>query len=454
MNTRSVLAPRHLWLDGVVVVTLLALINLLVSRTDPGWLRLNPSPYLLVPLLMGGRYGFGPGVTAAVITVLGIALVRTAMGFAPSVATELHAHALTWMFMVIIGGVAGEIWLYFRRRIEQLEATTETLGAKLRQLDADAVILREAKDELDRVTAARDGEISSLDAELRRLYASSVGELPQDILSLLKRQARVTDAALYRVDAVWNSGTELERMGLVGSDEALPEKLVVSSQVIVEQALSVGSLVTLPEILTDNRPNDDSYLMVAPLPGADGRAKALLVVAEMPFIAFNASAADLVDLVCGWSGGVLELSEGAEGRYRIVAGREAQKIFFDSHFLHLVELAFQSARRHRLPSAIVELALPAESVERQPEFERIVLGAVRGGDFVNHPAKPYPVLRILLPLAGERGTDIFVERCSRFCERHGVDRAALRVRRVDLSSVQSAEDALSPFSDQDPSSRA
>lgn len=448
MNLRSLLAPRYIWVDGLVTVGVIATSNLLFARADPGWLELNPSPYLLIPLLMGGRYGFGPGVVSGTIVALVVSVLRGATGFSADISAELQAHSYTWIFTISIGAIAGELWLYYRRRIEQFEAAEEVLQGKLRQLDADAMILREAKDELDRMTAARDGEISSLDAELRRLYACSEAELPEAILSLLKRQARVTDAALYRVPPVLDEESKLARFGLMGSDERLPSDLTALDHDMVTRALKVGSLVTLPEILDESRPDPDgdSFLIAAPLMGLDGLPKALLVISEMPFIAFNPAAADLIDLVCGWSGGVLELSEGAEGRYRIVADREGQKIFFAKHFRHLVELAFESCRRHRLPSAVVELALPNQSVTRQGEFEKVVLGAVRSGDFVSHPERKYPVLRILLPMAGERGTDIFIERCSQFCRRQGVEIKALQVRRIDLGSFETAEAALAHLS--------
>lgn len=447
MTLRSLLAPRYIWLDGLVTGGILAAANLLFAQADPGWLGLNPTPFILVPLLLGGRYGFGPGIGAGVIVAGLVSFVRVAVGFSPDIATELQQHSFTWISTVALGGIAGEIWLYFRRRIEQFRASEEVLRGKLHQLDADALILREAKDELDRITAARDGEISSLDAELRRLYACSLPELPEAILSLLKRQVRVTDAALYRVPDEWDLETKIERFGLMGSDERLPPELTVGENEMLHRALQVGSLVTLTEILDDAHPDGDAFLLVSPLAGMGGRPKAVLVVAEMPFIAFTPASADLIDLVSGWSGGVLEMSEGAEGRYRIVADREAQRIFFEPHFVHLVELAFESCSRHRLPSSVVELALPGETVERQSEFEKIVLGAVRSGDFVSHPDREYPVLRVLLPLAGERGTDIFIDRCSQFCMRQGVEIAALRVRRVDLGSANSAEDALARLSE-------
>ncbi|GAB5562306.1 MAG: hypothetical protein SynsKO_39530 [Synoicihabitans sp.] len=447
MDIRSSLAPQSVWGDGIVIGGCLAVANYAIAPVDPGWLNLNPTPYLLLPVLLGARYGFGPGVIVGVIVAVLVSVVRVVLGFSADITTELYSHGFLWAALVASGGIAGELWLYFRKRVEQLKKSEESLRGKLRQLDSDVLILREAKDELDRISAARDGEISSLDAELRRLYACSAAELPEAILSLLKRQARVTDAAIYRVPHDWDDeDQEAHRIGLTGSDAKLPEQFALNSDEMVKNCLRAGGLVTLPEVLRDEPAVPEHFLLAAPLLSTAGQPIALLIVADMPFIAFNPSTVDLIDMVCGWSGGVLEISEGAEGRYRLVADRVGQKIFFDEQFVHLVELAFESCRRHRLPSAVVELALPNEPLLRQSEFEKIVLGAVRAGDFVTQPETDFPSLRVLLPLAGERGTDIFIDRCTQFCLRQGVEKEALRVRRVDLAACRSAADALNKFS--------
>lgn len=440
MITRSEPAPKRVWLDGAVIGGLLLAINALFGRGDPGWLEVNPSPWLLLPMMMGARYGFTAGLVAALTATVAIAAARAGMGFSASIGGAVRSDLYFYTGLLAAGGLAGELWIYFRRRILQLHAHEESLRSKVRKLDSDALVLREAKDELDRITAARDGEISSLDAELRRLYTSPVEALPDAILSLIKRQARVTDAALYRVDS--STPDLLQRFGLMGEDTLLPETIAPGDHDLVQRALELKTMVTLPEILIDENVDEETLLMAAPLIGADGEPRALLVVAGMPFIAFNPASAEIIDLVCEWSGGVLELSEGAEGRYRIVGGREAQKIFLPDHFEHLVAMAFQSCQRHRLPSAIVELALWGQERSQQDKFEQTVLGAVRSGDFASEPQKDYPAVWVLLPLAGERGTDIFLDRCTQFCLRQGIDLEHLKTRRVDLSKVDSVDEAF------------
>ena len=91
-------------------------------------------------------------------------------------------------------------------------------SSDLKKLDTDLFLLREAKAELERLLATRDAELSTLDAEIRRLFDSEGDELWQDILLLLNRQARVSDAAIYKVAP---DGHTLVRKGLLGSARSL-----------------------------------------------------------------------------------------------------------------------------------------------------------------------------------------------------------------------------------------
>ena len=52
----------------VIALAFLAL-NWLFSPEDPGWLKLNPSPWVLVPLYLGFQFGFVWGVATGILQV-------------------------------------------------------------------------------------------------------------------------------------------------------------------------------------------------------------------------------------------------------------------------------------------------------------------------------------------------------------------------------------------------
>ncbi len=58
MHWRDLLRPKSILIDAAVIGAMVTGSNLLFDRADAGWTNLSPSPYLLLPLLLGGRYGY------------------------------------------------------------------------------------------------------------------------------------------------------------------------------------------------------------------------------------------------------------------------------------------------------------------------------------------------------------------------------------------------------------
>lgn len=87
MSLRVVLRPHSIALDAAVAAAAIVGANLLFDRAHPGWTNLNPSPYLLLPILLGGRYGFMPGIlaglTASALIVLQQMLLAVPLPAAP-----------------------------------------------------------------------------------------------------------------------------------------------------------------------------------------------------------------------------------------------------------------------------------------------------------------------------------------------------------------------------------
>ncbi len=443
MSPRDALRPKSIALDAAVIAAVVVGANLLFDRAHPGWTNLNPSPYLLLPILLGGRYGFLAGVlSGAAASALILAqpllfpvstspfLLVTSSSARDAIAASPYLHAS----LLFAGGICGELFGWFRRERAQSEAQLEKLNTSVRRLDADVRHLRGVKDELDRVVASRDGEVSALDSELRRLYACTEDDLPREVLQFLKRQGRLADAAIYFLSA---SGGPLTRRALIGSGAHLPAQLDAHTSPVVRLALERSSLVTLPELLQHQQPPDaERTLLAAPLADAQGRVRALLVVTGLPFISFNAQIANLIALICDWAGEALDLAAGAEGRYRIIPGRGTQRVFLRPHFEHLLTLALQAFQRHRLPSSVVVFTLPGAPLTEQARFESVLLGSIRAGDYAAELGRAEPHLAVLLPLVGERGASIFIERSRQFLKQGGPWSVEATVRRIELGRTE------------------
>lgn len=434
MHWRDLFRPKSILIDAAVIGAIVTGANLLFDRNNAGWTNLSPSPYLLLPLLLGGRYGFTAGLlagaAASVIVLVQQRFLGSYYSFNHALSDSVYLHAA----FLFVGGLTGELFNWFRRERAQTEAQLEKLQTSVRQLDTDVNYLRGVKDELDRVVAARDGEVSALDTELRRLYATGAAELPAAVLQFLRRQVRLTDAALYSVPP---GGGPLPRLALLGREANLPATLQPKAGALVALTLQRGSLVVLPELLQQrDAPADEAVLLAAPLLDATGQTRAVLVVTGMPFISFTAHTANLIELVCKWAGEVLDLAQNATGRYRIVAGRENQRLFTRAYFEHLLQLALITYQRHRLPSSVVLFSLPGAPASERARFEQALLHTVRAGDYAAELNRPEPHLAILLPLVGERGASIFIERSRQYLKKSGPWPVEIAVQRVEFGHAE------------------
>ena len=64
------LPVRALLLPFGALFALLAAVNYVVVPGDAGWFAANPTPFLIIPVLLGVRYGFSAGFGAGLLTVL------------------------------------------------------------------------------------------------------------------------------------------------------------------------------------------------------------------------------------------------------------------------------------------------------------------------------------------------------------------------------------------------
>ena len=478
MDVLNKLAPKHGWLDLAVITGLLLVVNGFFASRDIGWTHLHPSPWLLLPILMGCRYGFASGMAGAGVAMLvvgfgffqqtevygihspeqaraameqrmnQVAIVvldgRPATG-RPEVHTRqldvllsvlLRHHGYLFAAMLAAGGICGQIQRGFKAQEILLKAQADRTGERLKKLDTDLFLLREAKSELERLLATRDAELATLDAEIRRLFDSEGDELWQDILLLLNRQARVSDAAIYILSS---NGRTLVRKGLLGSARSLGERIDVRDMEMAGLALKSKSVVTIPEFWQGAVTGQSDYLMVVPLLDSRDQPLALLAVTGMPFISLTKKSVYLVALICRWASRVAEVEAQADTTSRALAGVEGQRVFTEQFFRTNIQLAFDSWQQHSLPSAVVLFVAARQPKAKQAQVEALIMANIRGGDFPAAIGLPIPHLAVLLPLCGERGVGIFADRILAACRKDPELGAHIQAHVVNLDSVTSMD---------------
>ena len=399
-------------MDTALIFGCLVFANSFLSPLDVGWLALHPSPYFAVPMLLGCRYGFAAGATTGLLTGLAVSLGLNMLD-EQTFAFILREHGYFLAALVLTGGICGETQRSLHKKNIHMMSFNERLQSQLTELDVDMVLLREAKAEVERLLATQDSELSTLDSELRRLFDTDEEGLFPSLLLLLNRQLRISDAAIYLVEGE----ASLKRMALFGDKERLPEHMKAENEEIVSLALKNKTTATMPEIWQEVLPKKTDYLMVVPFINSQQEVMGLLVVSGMPFIALNKKAVSLVSLICRWASRIVERRIRAVSASRGVIGLEHQRIYDSDFFREHVKLALNSYRVHRLPSSIVLFSVAKDSGVSQKHLETEIMANVRSGDCPAVLDISETHLAILLPLTGERGVSIFMDRILNHCRK-------------------------------------
>jgi hypothetical protein len=436
------LKPRYGWLDLAAITGILLVVNLAYSPRDIGWLKQNPSPWIFLPLLMGGRYGFVPGVAGAGIAIL-VFLFGIEQSTSSFFSATLRVHGYHFAMLLLIGGLSGEVRRMFRKKEVRLFAENEQAKERLKKLDTDIFLLREAKSELERMLATRDAELSTLDTEIRRLFDAEGDEIYQDILLLLNRQARVADAGIYSLTP---NRRELLRKGLIGSEKTLPYRLYVKKEEMIAMAIEKGTTITVPEFWEADKTAEHEFLLVVPMHDFTGNPIAVLIVSGMPFISLTRKSVYLISLICRWSARVVEITHQMGSTGRFIGGIETQRVFTEEFFRQNLLLAMESWKKHSLPSTIALFTLPRAPKSQQSQLESLIIPNIRSGDFPADLGFPVPHVAVLLPLSGERGTGIFKERIINACRRTAELGADIESQIISLEDFDSVDEVWNEIS--------
>jgi hypothetical protein len=380
-----------------VLAAILVALNFWTAPTDPGWLNVNPSPYLLLPLLIGGRFGFVPGIGAGLLSMAIIVAGQFLLKKIDPV-SSLHSERYIYSCLLLTGGICGELQHFFNSKLKRLTESEGTFQERIKKLDNELYFLREAKGEVDRIIATHDSGLSTLDTEIRELYLINEEQFYQQVLELLHRQAHVADAAIYLIQP----NHRLVRQALIGNENSLPLELALSEAAMALLAIERKTAVSISEFWKLGATRPEPYLICLPFLDADDDPTAVLTITGMPFFSLNQKSVHLITVICKWASKIIQVKKAANGNFRLVDGVQRHKIFTERILRRNLELASLSHQTHHLPSTLVFFSLPGMALALQPAFERAIISSARAGDFAAQLDFGFPNLAVLLPLTGER----------------------------------------------------
>ncbi len=408
MNSVSRLKlPRSSFLDGALIGVILIVINIFVDFRDFGLLKLTPSPFFLLPVLLGARYGFAAGMVGGLVTCAWIVGGRVLLTQV-SPREVILENAFLLASLLLSGALTGEIQMYFQRMLDRTRKSAEEMEARIQRMGTNLNALRDSRDELERTLATKDNVFLMLNTEIRRLYTYSEKDCFRALLLIISRQTKASEATCYVLDS---ESDQLEKVACIGDEAALPEHLGIHEIDMIRLAIRQKSVVSVPDIWDMNSGDSNRCLVAQPLVNSNGEVLAVIAVTGLPFSQMNGNTVRAIDVIANLATQVIEVTRGDESRYRLLDGLSHQKVFLPEAFETTLRLSYDYYLQHRISSSVVVFSVPGADSQTQTLLERSIHHVARDGDYVAAFNSEFPKLAVFLPLTGERDCQAFIERC-------------------------------------------
>lgn len=365
--------------DLVVLTAVLAGVNALLGRSDPGWLELNPTPWLLPAALVGARYGFGSGLISGLAIAALIAGVKSRMQDL-ELEGMLREHAYFFLSVVVTGAAAGEIGRLLSLRGAAVRDTNRRLEEETQRLRAQLHLTDETRHQLQQQLVLFNAPMCALDDELSTIFTYPQEEFADQLLRMLHRLTGLTSAGIYVVQ-----GDKLVQASVLHPTASLTPSLMLRGAPLAERALSTGALASVHDAteLTEAQP----FLAAFPWLDHLGRTSVLLIQ-DMPLEAYSLLNLARLELILSWASAIAVL------RQTFMHHGGPEHTASNEDFQVLLSEALEAEHVHSLPSTVLRF-----------DFENtsILQGALRQlpNTAVTTLINGKPSVAVLLPFSGE-----------------------------------------------------
>ncbi len=391
------------------LLTLLALgFGYWLSPADPLLVAASFPWMILVPILLGVRYGFLQGLFSAALLIAALFVLRIA-------GHELYADtpASFIVGMLLCSMLVGEFRDIWERRLERLSLANEYRQLRLDEFTRSHHILRISHDRLEQRVAGNDQSLRSSLLGLRQQLRALPGDqdalksLADTVLSLLGQYGSLRIAGLYRV--IDNQRIAPQPLAVLGEMGELK-----GNDILLKQCLERGELVSVrSEVLDRGEGARHSVLQACvPLIDTEDRILAVLAIQQMPFFMFHERSFSLLAILAGHIADLLM----SDAQALQLPDADAQQ------YSQLLKRSLTDARDHRLPASLFAFELAEDTGE---EVQRLLESSQRGLDVqlkvIN--GRGSRLVLVLLPLTSGEGSKGYLVRLKQlFAERFGQGR--------------------------------
>ena len=365
--------------DLVVLCVILAVVNGLTERGDPGWLKMNPTPWLLPAALIGARYGFVSGLLSGIAVAMLVASANAITG-SLQVDDVIRDNAYFFLSIIAVGAAAGETGRIFSLRNAVVQRDNKRLADQNARLHSQLQVVDETRHQLQHQLALYNAPMCAFDEELITLFSHPQEEFGRGLLRTIHRLTGLTSAGIYVVN-----GSRLDQTAVLHPTPPLVETLRLDETPLAQQALSANALVRVP----DATALDTRQPFLAAFPWLDqlGR-QSVLLIQDMPLEAFTLQNLARLELILSWASTIAVL------RRTFAEAASADHTVPNPDFQVLLGEAIEADRIHSLPSTLLRFDLETDGDSRRV-FPHLPKTAVA----TRIPGRS--AVAVLLPFAGE-----------------------------------------------------
>ena len=350
---------------------------------------MNPAPFLVIPIYVGARFGFGPGLALGFATMFSLIWARLWITNEEFI-TVWRTHVLTLAAFPLLGAISGELRRIYETRLrrvnEEIRKARAGEGKARRELD----LLRASNSKLKEDGVRKGVELETIDKELREILSTGNAGIFANTLEYLRMIAGVEEAALYYLEKEqWimvASTLRSEGLELATSGEKMAWEVHRKNEIVTWDGLR-GKDNNYP-LLEDLGPIGH-WLAAIPwsVPESDS-ADAVLMIKAMPPTHVNWENISRISTVCRWMAGmqVVRLPDTFLDSGESLAKRD---------FIRLLDLAVDTAANQNMTSSLILSSPIAGAQSAEDEFQEVL----RVTDvFVRHHFERRVTHAILLPL--------------------------------------------------------
>lgn len=320
---------------------LLSSLNVLLAPHDSGWLSSNPTPFLLLPALLGVRHGPCGGFIAGGIVVSLLVLASCWIGQTGVSPDHLHA-----MFVFpLLGALVGFASRSNGGDNAKLRAERNLLLEENRRQRAERELLVLSRQDLQQRLEFHGVDDSAIDERVAQLRESMDPFLPAAILERLAQITYMKKAAVYEIPN-GPCSTTLTRVSSIGSVECFPEQLRQEDHPIVSEALARSCFLVQKSLLNAPSIRSSGFLAAYPIRRAGRAPSHVLVVEDLPLGKLTSSAFDLMKAVCDRSVATSKEFVREELNHRAISQLE---------FYAAMECAVETHASYAVPSTLVSV---------------------------------------------------------------------------------------------------